>query len=81
MSDSDQARAEDTLQALQAIRRQLSRLATVATVMAIALILIAAGQLANVIDFHAAYPLMLGGVCTFAALVGFALGWWSRRGA
>ena len=52
-----------------------------ATVMAIALILIAAGQLANVIDFHAAYPLMLGGVCCFAVLVGFALGCWSRRGA
>lgn len=74
-------REQELQEAIRFIRRRLGLLIVAHYVMALALTITVAVVFGNLVDYHAADPLMYGGCLAGAAALGFLFGWIARRRA
>jgi len=72
-------RDEDLQEAIRFIRRRVGLLIVSNYVLALALTVTVAVVFGNLVDYHAADPLMYGGCLAGAAALGFVFGWIARR--
>ena len=81
MNDRDTDRHEELRQILLSLRRRVRRLTVAVALMALAMLLLAAYVLGDLMNYHGFETLLFGGVSVGSALLGFAFGWFVRRGA
>ena len=81
MNDRDTDRHEELREILLSLRRRVRWLTGAVALMALAMLLLAAYVLGDLISWYAFDPLLYGGVSVGSALLGFAFGWFVRRGA
>ena len=81
MNDDDPKQREELHQLLESVRRRLRKLTVAVMLMTLMLILTVAVVFGDLVNYFAADAMMLGGVSTGAALLGFAFGWVARRKA
>jgi hypothetical protein len=72
-------RDEELQEAIRFIRRRLGLLIVSNYVLALALTITVAVVFGNLVDYHAADPLMYGGCLAGAAALGFVFGWIAGR--
>ncbi len=72
---------EDPLESLRFAGPQLVRLLVAVWAMTLALVVTVVLVFGNLVDYHAADPLMYGGALAGAAALGFLFGWIARRRA
>jgi hypothetical protein len=64
---------------IESIKRRLARLTVSVSLMTLVLILTVSAVFGNLVNYFSGDVLMWGGATAGAAVLGFALGWFSRR--
>jgi hypothetical protein len=80
-NDKDSQSREELRELLVSVRRRLGKLTVAVLLLILAVMLCAAAIFSNLLNYFGGDSMLTGGVFCFAALLGFALGWFAGRKA